>query len=158
MERELDEAGVQSFMSRDLSDVFIKRTRDQWVEHFDGLDTCVSPVLDLDEAPHHPHHQQRNSFISPEKHYSQANCPTKSEDAFIPFAEEETKKECNEKDIQWEPRPSPRMSRTPADIDNKMLEPSHAGQDSIKILQEMAYTNQDIQALLNQGIIELPEQ
>ncbi|MDR2991454.1 MAG: CoA transferase [Burkholderiaceae bacterium] len=38
------------------------RTRDQWTALFDGTDACVTPVLDLDEAPHHPHNAARRTF------------------------------------------------------------------------------------------------
>jgi alpha-methylacyl-CoA racemase len=39
------------------------RSRDDWVTIFDGSDACVSPVLSLDEAPHHPHAVARSAFI-----------------------------------------------------------------------------------------------
>ena len=43
--------------------VIATRTRDQWVAVFDGDDDCVQPVLDLHEAPAHPHHQARGAFV-----------------------------------------------------------------------------------------------
>lgn len=39
------------------------RTRDQWATHFEGSDACVAPVLDLEEAPMHPHNRSRGTFI-----------------------------------------------------------------------------------------------
>jgi alpha-methylacyl-CoA racemase len=48
---------------RRLARVFATRGRDDWCEHFAGSDACVSPVLDLDEAPRHPHHAARGSFV-----------------------------------------------------------------------------------------------
>lgn len=39
------------------------RARDEWVAHFAGTDACVAPVLDLDEAPVHPHNIARHSFV-----------------------------------------------------------------------------------------------
>ena len=30
---------------------------------FDGSDACVAPVLDMDEAPEHPHNRARGTFI-----------------------------------------------------------------------------------------------
>ncbi len=39
------------------------RGRDEWVEHFDGRDACVAPVLTLEEAPDHPHNRSRGTFI-----------------------------------------------------------------------------------------------
>ena len=41
---------------------FLTRTRDAWAEVFTGLDACVSPVLDLDEAPRHAHNAERGTF------------------------------------------------------------------------------------------------
>ncbi|MCG5071785.1 CaiB/BaiF CoA transferase family protein [Paraburkholderia tagetis] len=38
------------------------RTRDEWIVLFEGSDACVSPVLGLAEAPHHPHNVARGAF------------------------------------------------------------------------------------------------
>jgi crotonobetainyl-CoA:carnitine CoA-transferase CaiB-like acyl-CoA transferase len=35
----------------------------EWVALFDGDDDCVQPVLDLLEAPSHPHHAARGAFV-----------------------------------------------------------------------------------------------
>jgi alpha-methylacyl-CoA racemase len=43
---------------------FLRRTRDEWAEVFDGRDACVAPVLDLDEAPRHPHNAARSTYIA----------------------------------------------------------------------------------------------
>jgi len=45
-----------------LADVFKTRTRDEWVELFADTDACLAPVLDLEEAPHHPHNMERKTF------------------------------------------------------------------------------------------------
>ena len=42
---------------------FRSRPRDAWMALLDGSDACVSPVLSLAEAPDHPHHRARGSFI-----------------------------------------------------------------------------------------------
>lgn len=47
-----------------LGDVFLQRTRDEWVQAFAHEDACVSPVLDMSEAPAHPHHVARQSFVN----------------------------------------------------------------------------------------------
>lgn len=41
---------------------FATRTRDEWAEIFDGTDACVTPVLSMSEAPHHPHLAARRTF------------------------------------------------------------------------------------------------
>jgi alpha-methylacyl-CoA racemase len=46
-----------------ISGVFATRSRDEWMAVFDGPDDCVMPVLDLEEAPHHPHNVSRGSFV-----------------------------------------------------------------------------------------------
>jgi len=46
-----------------LAEVFKTATRDEWVQRFDGVDACVSPVLDWEEALAHPHNVARGSFI-----------------------------------------------------------------------------------------------
>lgn len=45
-----------------LAAVFRRKTREQWCELLEGTDVCFAPVLDLDEAPRHPHNLARNSF------------------------------------------------------------------------------------------------
>ena len=45
-----------------LALVIAERTRDEWCAVFDGTDACVAPVLDMDEAPRHPHNRSRNTF------------------------------------------------------------------------------------------------
>jgi len=42
--------------------VLATRTRDEWCAHFESIDACVAPVLDLDEATRHPHHLARETF------------------------------------------------------------------------------------------------
>ena len=39
------------------------RTRDEWCALFADTDACVTPVLDMQEAPAHPHNQARQSFV-----------------------------------------------------------------------------------------------
>ncbi len=43
--------------------VFKTKTRDEWMEIFEGTDACVAPVLDLNEAANHPHNEQRKVFL-----------------------------------------------------------------------------------------------
>lgn len=46
-----------------LAAIIARRTRDEWIERFDGMDACVSPVLALSEAPSHPHNIARRNFV-----------------------------------------------------------------------------------------------
>jgi len=47
-----------------LAGVFSGKTRDKWCELLEGTDVCFAPVLDLDEAPRHPHNTARNTFVT----------------------------------------------------------------------------------------------
>ncbi|MFM0071625.1 CaiB/BaiF CoA-transferase family protein [Paraburkholderia sediminicola] len=42
---------------------FLARTRDEWCAVFEGSDACVAPVLSFSEAPAHPQHRARGSFV-----------------------------------------------------------------------------------------------
>ncbi len=46
-----------------LGQVIAAKPRDYWVELMAGTDVCFAPVLDLDEAPRHPHNQARETFL-----------------------------------------------------------------------------------------------
>ena len=50
-------------LKRRLAAVFRTRSRDDWAARFEGTDACVSPVLDMDEAPRHPHNLARGTFL-----------------------------------------------------------------------------------------------
>jgi alpha-methylacyl-CoA racemase len=43
--------------------LFRTRTRDEWCDLLEGTETCFAPVLDLDEAPRHPHIVARRTFM-----------------------------------------------------------------------------------------------
>ncbi|MBI4984815.1 MAG: CoA transferase [Rhodocyclales bacterium] len=46
-----------------LDAAFRAKSRDDWCTLFAGSDACVTPVLDLDEAPRHPHNVARRTFV-----------------------------------------------------------------------------------------------
>jgi alpha-methylacyl-CoA racemase len=43
--------------------LFKSRTRDEWCGLLEGTDACFAPVLDMAEAPTHPHNQARGTFV-----------------------------------------------------------------------------------------------
>ena len=47
-----------------LKAVLAGRTRAEWCALMEGTDACVAPVLDMDEAPDHPHNRARGTFIA----------------------------------------------------------------------------------------------
>ncbi|MGA2485919.1 MAG: CaiB/BaiF CoA-transferase family protein [Roseiarcus sp.] len=46
-----------------LEAAFAERSRDEWSALFAGSDACVAPVLDVAEAPRHPHNLARRTFV-----------------------------------------------------------------------------------------------
>jgi alpha-methylacyl-CoA racemase len=46
-----------------LAGAFKARTSDEWRARLEGTDACFAPVLSMAEAPHHPHHRQRHTFV-----------------------------------------------------------------------------------------------
>ena len=68
------------------------KTRAEWCMLFDERDTCVAPVLGLDEAPEHPHNRARGAFLDVNGERQPAPAPrfsrSKSDDP-APFAKGE---------------------------------------------------------------------
>ena len=68
---DLDPAGLPDQLDpstwREVKEAFAARfrtrTRDEWEEAFAESDACVTPVLSLSEAPHHPHNVARGVFV-----------------------------------------------------------------------------------------------
>jgi len=50
-------------MRDELTRVFKAKTRDEWCEVMEASDVCFAPVLSMDEAPHHPHNVERETFV-----------------------------------------------------------------------------------------------
>jgi len=67
----LDKSIFGKQMSRDswpkqkeeIKKIFLNKTRDEWCELMEGTDICFAPVLDMSEAPKHPHNIERKTFI-----------------------------------------------------------------------------------------------
>lgn len=57
-----DQSGWPTVRAR-FTEVIAGRTRDEWAETFADSDACVAPVLDMGEAPQHPHARARGSFV-----------------------------------------------------------------------------------------------
>jgi len=47
-----------------LAAVFRQKPRAHWCALFEGTDSCVAPVLAMNEAPEHPHLKSRGTFIT----------------------------------------------------------------------------------------------
>ena len=46
-----------------LADLFKSRTAAEWRALLEGTDACFAPVLELVDAPHHPHLQVRSTYV-----------------------------------------------------------------------------------------------
>ena len=51
-------------MREGFSEIFARRTRDDWSAVFAGIDACFSPVLSIDEAPQDVHNRSRGVFVT----------------------------------------------------------------------------------------------
>jgi alpha-methylacyl-CoA racemase len=50
-------------LERRFAGVFASRTRDEWARAFADSDACGAPVLTFAEAPYHPHHAARGTYV-----------------------------------------------------------------------------------------------
>lgn len=46
-----------------IAAIFLQKTRDEWCELLEATDACFSPVLELEEAPDHPHMAARGIYF-----------------------------------------------------------------------------------------------
>nr|WP_254454029.1 CoA transferase [Siccirubricoccus sp. G192] len=68
-------AGDWPALREELAAIFRSRTRDDWAALFEGTDACIAPVLDLAEAPAHPHNAARGTFQTREGAIQPAPAP-----------------------------------------------------------------------------------
>ncbi|GGU72372.1 CaiB/BaiF CoA transferase family protein [Lentzea flava] len=47
-----------------FEEAFLRRSRDEWAEVFEGTDACVTPVLSFGEAAEHPHLKARGTITA----------------------------------------------------------------------------------------------
>ncbi|WP_411288857.1 CaiB/BaiF CoA transferase family protein [Phenylobacterium sp.] len=60
--RQMDRAAWPSLREK-LATAIVGKTQDEWCAIMGGTDVCFAPVLDLDEAPRHPHNAARQTFV-----------------------------------------------------------------------------------------------
>lgn len=61
-QRQWDRAQWPALRAR-LATLIAGKTRDEWCALLEGSDACFAPVLDFEEAPDHPQHRARASFV-----------------------------------------------------------------------------------------------
>ena len=69
----------QSASREEVATVIASRSRDEWTAHFAGTEACVAPVLDLGEAPVHPHNIARRTFLDLDGIFQPAPAPRYSD-------------------------------------------------------------------------------
>ncbi|RAK61192.1 CoA transferase [Phenylobacterium hankyongense] len=60
--RQMDRAAWPQLREK-LAAVIARKTQAEWCAIMDATDVCFAPVLDLDEAPNHPHNAARETFV-----------------------------------------------------------------------------------------------
>ncbi|MBW2094527.1 MAG: CoA transferase, partial [Deltaproteobacteria bacterium] len=50
-------------MKERFAEVIRRKTREEWMEIFEGKDACVAPILGLNEVKKHPHNRERDLLI-----------------------------------------------------------------------------------------------
>ncbi len=114
---------IQEKMKEELSLLFRRKTRAEWLKLLDGQGTCFSPVLNIDEAFQFPPLRERGMFQGIQgkggKKYPQVGFPVK-------------------------------ISKTPAAYS---IPPPRMGQDSRSVLQKAGFSLREIQLLEEEGII-----
>lgn len=58
-----------------FADVFSRKTRQEWCDLLEGSDACFAPVLDMSEAPFHPHNVARGTFVTVDGVWQPAPAP-----------------------------------------------------------------------------------
>jgi len=60
------DADISKFpeLEKKMQEIFITKTRDEWVKVFEGSNACFAPILTFEEAQQHPHIKARNTYIS----------------------------------------------------------------------------------------------
>lgn len=107
----------------EVAALFKQRTRDEWVRFAEEYDICLSPVQDFEEMERDPHLRARGMIVE----LTQPGRATlKGVGVPLKFSGIETSS----------PGPAPAV-----------------GADSAKILEEMGYTPERIQALIDKGIV-----
>lgn len=62
---QMDRVGWPALKAK-LADVIARKTRAEWCALMEGSDVCFAPVLEMGEAPLHPHNAARQAFVTVE--------------------------------------------------------------------------------------------
>jgi len=62
-------------LKKKLAEKFRTKSRDDWCAIMEGSDICFAPVLDMAEAPQHPHNKARHTFVEQDNVLQPAPAP-----------------------------------------------------------------------------------
>ena len=105
-----------------IAEKFKTKTQKEWVDIYQKCDACVTPVLNFNEAYLHETNIANNSFIK------------------------------NSMNGNYEPVPSPKVSRTPGI--NEVNPSPNVGEHSVEILKESGFTDMEIADLLDENCVD----
>lgn len=107
-----------------LTDVFLKKTQQEWCDIFEDTDACCYPVVDFNDAPRHRHNAARKAFVD-----------VKDSDGGVV------------------PAPAPKLSRTPAVSGVETIASMDELKTVIDILKDIDITTTDVQQLVKDGVL-----
>ncbi|XP_070495412.1 alpha-methylacyl-CoA racemase [Chironomus tepperi] len=107
-----------------FTQIFKSKTQSEWTAIFDGIDACVTPVLDWHEAPNHPHNKDRNVFRQ----------KTDESDPVVP-------------------NPAPRLSRTPAKSQYGVGTDRDYLEMAVEIMGEIGVGKEEMKGLVDDGVL-----
>jgi len=125
---EIDQIGDVEKNRKLLTEVFKRKTQKEWCQVFDGIDACVFPVLEWDEAPQHEHNRVRNVFLD----------ESKANGVVVP-------------------NPAPKLSRTPGQSSAQFAE-RHPMEMAQEILNEIGVKQDEIKKLYEENILLLGDE
>ncbi|KAJ3075221.1 hypothetical protein HDU98_008828 [Podochytrium sp. JEL0797] len=115
-------------MKTKFSHIFASKTREEWVQLFNGTDACVTPVLEWEEVVQSKHYLDRWGGHS-----------ETGVDGRIVFD-------------KWDPPPAPILSRTPAQRTVGKAGPE-TGEHSADVLRECGLSESEIAVLVKERVI-----
>lgn len=122
---QVDQIGDVEKSRKLLTEVFKQKTQQEWSQVFDGVDACVFPVLEWDEAPRHEHNRARNVFLD----------ESKANGVVVP-------------------NPAPKLSRTPGQSSAQFAE-RHPFEMAREILNEIGVKQDEIKKLYEENVLLL---
>ena len=107
-----------------FTNIFKSKTQAEWCKIFDGIDACVTPVLDWQEAPNHPHNKDRDVF-------------RQKTDESEPVV----------------PNPAPKLSRTPATSQYGVGMDRDYVEMAVEVMGEVGVGKEETITLFDEGVL-----